>query len=70
MQQEMTPTSGPLGGTTVKYPARVITYAWGEKYVDTLRGPKGWVYARHTDNLRPIPHELLIEITDLCVRVS
>src|SRR6516164_5184217 len=36
MQQEMTPTSGPLGGTTVKCPTRVITYAWGEKYVDTL----------------------------------
>src|SRR5215467_12120656 len=36
MQQEMTPTSGPLGGTSVKCPTRVITYAWGEKYVDTL----------------------------------
>jgi Macrocin-O-methyltransferase (TylF) len=36
MQQEMTPTSGPLAGTTVKCPTRVITYAWGEKYVDTL----------------------------------
>jgi hypothetical protein len=36
MQQEMTPTSGPLAGTTVKFPTRVITYAWGEKYVDTL----------------------------------
>jgi hypothetical protein len=36
MQQEMTPTSEPLAGTTVKCPARVITYAWGEKYVDTL----------------------------------
>jgi hypothetical protein len=36
MQQEMTPTSGPLGGTPVKRPTRVITYAWGEKYVDTL----------------------------------
>jgi Macrocin-O-methyltransferase (TylF) len=36
MQQEMSPTRGPLGGTTVKCPTRVITYAWGEKYVDTL----------------------------------
>src|SRR5215813_7619290 len=36
MQQEMTPTGGPLGGTAVKCPTRVITYAWGEKYVDTL----------------------------------
>jgi hypothetical protein len=36
MQQEMTPTSGPLAGTTLKCPTRVITYAWGEKYVDTL----------------------------------
>jgi Macrocin-O-methyltransferase (TylF) len=36
MQQEMTPNSSPLGGTTVKYPTRVITYAWGKKYVDTL----------------------------------
>jgi len=36
MQQEMTPTSGQLGGTTMKCPTRVITYAWGEKYVDTL----------------------------------
>jgi tetratricopeptide (TPR) repeat protein len=36
MQQEMTPTRGPLGGTTMKCPTRVITYAWGEKYVDTL----------------------------------
>src|SRR6516164_177805 len=36
MQQEMTPTSGPLGGTTVKCPTRVITYAWGEEYADTL----------------------------------
>src|SRR4029077_7367139 len=36
MQQEMTPASGPLAGTTVKCPTRVITYAWGERYVDTL----------------------------------
>jgi hypothetical protein len=36
MQQEMTPVSGPLAGTTVKCPTRVITYAWGERYVDTL----------------------------------
>jgi Macrocin-O-methyltransferase (TylF) len=36
MQQEMTPTSGPLAGTIVKCPARVITYAWGERYADTL----------------------------------
>jgi hypothetical protein len=36
MQQEMAPTTGPLAGTTVKCPTRVITYAWGEKYVDTL----------------------------------
>src|SRR5262245_11337938 len=36
MQQEMTPTSGPLAGTTVKCPTRIITYAWGAKYVDTL----------------------------------
>src|SRR6516165_4799169 len=36
MQQEMTPTNGPLAGTTVKCPTRIITYAWGEKYVDTL----------------------------------
>jgi Macrocin-O-methyltransferase (TylF) len=36
MQQEMAPTSGPLAGTTVKCPTRVITYAWGEKYVDAL----------------------------------
>jgi FkbM family methyltransferase len=36
MQKEMTSTSGPLASTTVKCPTRVITYAWGEKYVDTL----------------------------------
>jgi Macrocin-O-methyltransferase (TylF) len=36
MQHEMTTTNGLLAGTTVKYPARVITYAWGGKYVDTL----------------------------------
>src|SRR5215467_10160644 len=36
MQQEMTPTNGPLAGTTVKCPTRIITYAWGAKYVDTL----------------------------------
>src|SRR5215469_5039917 len=36
MQQEMTTASGPLASTTVKYPARIITYAWGAKYVDTL----------------------------------
>jgi FkbM family methyltransferase len=36
MQQEMTPTSGPLVRTTVKCPTRIITYAWGAKYVDTL----------------------------------
>src|SRR5260370_21214534 len=36
MQQDMSPTRGPLGGTTVKCPTRVITYAWGEKYADTL----------------------------------
>jgi Macrocin-O-methyltransferase (TylF) len=36
MQQEMTPTSGPLAGTTVKFPIRIITYAWGERYVETL----------------------------------
>src|SRR5262245_33731868 len=36
MQQEMTPTSGLLAGTTVKFPTRIITYAWGERYVDTL----------------------------------
>jgi hypothetical protein len=32
----MTTTSGPLAGTTLKCPTRVITYAWGEKYIDTL----------------------------------
>src|SRR5215475_843788 len=36
MQQEMTTTSGPLAGTTLKCPTRIITYAWGEKYIDTL----------------------------------
>src|SRR5215470_16160885 len=36
MQQEMSPTRGPLGGTAVKCPTRVITYAWGERYADTL----------------------------------
>src|SRR5262249_10118003 len=36
MQQEMTATSGPLAGATVKCPTRIITYAWGAKYVDTL----------------------------------
>src|SRR5262245_57075861 len=36
MQQEMTSFSGPLAGRTVKWPTRVITYAWGERYVDTL----------------------------------
>src|SRR5262245_56473694 len=36
MQHQMTPTSGPLAVTTVKCPTCVITYAWGEKYVDTL----------------------------------
>ena len=36
MQQEMTPTGGPFAGTTVKCPTRVITYAWGEKYVETM----------------------------------
>jgi Macrocin-O-methyltransferase (TylF) len=36
MQQEMAPITGPLAGTAVKCPTRVITYAWGEKYVDTL----------------------------------
>src|SRR5262245_5065346 len=36
MQQEMTPTSGPLAGATVKCPTRIITYAWGARYVDTL----------------------------------
>jgi Macrocin-O-methyltransferase (TylF) len=36
MQQEMASTTGPLAGTTVKCPTRVITYAWGENYVDTL----------------------------------
>ena len=36
MQQEMAPTTGPLAGMTVKCPTRVITYAWGEEYADTL----------------------------------
>jgi FkbM family methyltransferase len=36
MQQEMAPTSDPLAGTTVKCPTRIITYAWGAKYIDTL----------------------------------
>src|SRR5262245_59642790 len=36
MQQKMSPTSGPFAGTTVTCPTRVITYAWGEKYVDTM----------------------------------
>jgi len=36
MQQEMMPTNGSLAGTTVKCPTRIITYAWGAKYVDTL----------------------------------
>src|SRR5262245_1826075 len=36
MQQEMPPTSGPVAGTTVKCPTRIITYAWGARYVDTL----------------------------------
>src|SRR6516164_147856 len=36
MQHEMTTTSGPLAGTTVKCPTCVITYAWGEEYADTL----------------------------------
>src|SRR5262245_19126088 len=36
MQQEMSPTSGSPAGTTVRCPTRVITYAWGGKYVDTL----------------------------------
>src|SRR5215470_15966979 len=36
MQQEMTPTNGPLAGATVRCPTRIITYAWGSKYVDTL----------------------------------
>jgi FkbM family methyltransferase len=36
MQQEMMPTNGSLSGTTVKCPTRIITYAWGAKYVDTL----------------------------------
>jgi Macrocin-O-methyltransferase (TylF) len=36
MQHEMTTTSGPFGGLLVKCPTRIITYAWGEKYVDTL----------------------------------
>jgi hypothetical protein len=38
VQNEMTPSSSSLGSTpaSVKRPTRVITYAWGEKYVDTL----------------------------------
>src|SRR5262245_15055417 len=36
MQLEMMPTSGPLAGTTMKCPTRIVTYAWGAKYVDTL----------------------------------
>src|SRR5215468_1534011 len=36
MQHKMTTTSGSFAGTTVKCPTRMITYAWGEKYADTL----------------------------------
>src|SRR5262245_21345475 len=38
MQHEIITTRGSLAGTpaTVKCPTRIITYAWGEKYVDTL----------------------------------
>src|SRR5215467_3129515 len=36
MQQEMTPTNGPRAGATLRCPTRIITYAWGAKYVDTL----------------------------------
>jgi Macrocin-O-methyltransferase (TylF) len=36
MQKKMSPTSGPFAGTTVTCPTRVITYAWEEKYVDTM----------------------------------
>src|SRR5262245_43163190 len=36
MQQEMTPSSGPIASTTVHSNTRIITYALGEKYVDTL----------------------------------
>src|SRR5262252_9462372 len=36
MQHKITTTSGSFAGTTVKCPARIVTYAWGEKYVDAL----------------------------------
>src|SRR5215831_2520485 len=32
----MTTTSSSFAGTTVKRPTRVITYAWGENYVNAL----------------------------------
>jgi hypothetical protein len=36
MQHEITRNRGPFAGATVKCPTRMITYAWGEKYADTL----------------------------------
>src|SRR5262245_16410200 len=36
MQHEITTASGPLAVRTMKCPTRVITFAWGEKYVDTV----------------------------------
>lgn len=36
MQRKTTPANSPLAGAPVKCPTRVITYAWGEEYVDTL----------------------------------
>jgi Macrocin-O-methyltransferase (TylF) len=36
MQHEITRNRDPFAGATVKCPTRVITYAWGEKYADTL----------------------------------
>src|SRR6516164_2083607 len=36
MQHKMTTDSSQFAGTTVKCPTRVITYAWGEEYADTL----------------------------------
>ena len=36
MQHKMTTYSSQFAGTTVKCPTRVITYAWGEEYADTL----------------------------------
>src|SRR5215475_8960261 len=36
MQHEITKNRGPFDRAPVKCPTRVITYAWGEKYTDTL----------------------------------